>query len=54
MPGVRSYRDLKVWQKGMDLVVETYQLTKLFFQERTIWVDEPNPKSGCVGSRQHC
>lgn len=26
---VRSYRDLQVWQKAMDLVVESYRLTKL-------------------------
>jgi hypothetical protein len=24
---VKSYRDLKVWQKSMDLVVRCYQLT---------------------------
>jgi hypothetical protein len=38
VPGVRcegkvivsSYRDLKVWQKAMDLVVASYALTKLF------------------------
>ncbi len=33
MPGestqpIRSYRDLIVWQKGMDLVVECYRLSK--------------------------
>ena len=25
---ISSYRDLKVWQKGMDLVIESYQLTE--------------------------
>jgi four helix bundle protein len=25
---IASYRDLKVWQKGMDLVVASYQLTE--------------------------
>jgi four helix bundle protein len=29
----RNYRDLIVWQKGMDLVVEIYQLTKDFPKE---------------------
>ncbi len=29
---LRSYRDLEVWQKAMDLVVECYQVTKLFPQ----------------------
>ena len=28
--GHTSYRDLEVWQKSMDLVVECYQLTKKF------------------------
>ncbi|MDD4891723.1 MAG: four helix bundle protein, partial [Phycisphaerae bacterium] len=27
---IRSYRDLEVWQKGTDLVVEVYRLAKLF------------------------
>jgi four helix bundle protein len=27
---VRGYKDLEVWQKAMDLVVETYRLTKPF------------------------
>jgi four helix bundle protein len=30
MPRVMSYRDLAVWQKGMDLVVSTYKLTTRF------------------------
>ena len=28
--GGQTYRDLEVWQKSMDLVVEIYQLTRLF------------------------
>jgi len=27
---IRGYQDLEVWQKAMDLVVETYRLTKTF------------------------
>ena len=27
---VRNYRDLKVWQKGVDLVVQCYQITEIF------------------------
>jgi four helix bundle protein len=30
MGEVQSYRDLLVWQKGMDLAQATYKLTKLF------------------------
>ncbi len=29
-PIVHSYRDLRVWQRGMDLVVHCYQATKSF------------------------
>lgn len=31
--GIRNYRDLTVWQKAMDLVEETYRLTKEFPRE---------------------
>ncbi len=27
---IRSYRDLKVWQKAMDLVVESYRVARTF------------------------
>jgi four helix bundle protein len=30
---IKSHKDLKVWQEGMDLVVEIYNLTKLFPKE---------------------
>lgn len=30
---MNSYRELKVWQSGIDLVVEIYRLTKLFPKE---------------------
>jgi len=29
-PKIASYRDLLVWQKGMDLVVRSYELSKRF------------------------
>jgi four helix bundle protein len=29
---VQTYRDLLVWQRGMDLAVEVYRLTRLFPQ----------------------
>src|SRR5487761_587787 len=32
---VKNYRDLKVWQKGMDLVVESYKLTHLLPRSET-------------------
>ena len=27
---IRNYRDLKVWQRGVDLAVQCYQMTELF------------------------
>lgn len=33
--GIMSYRDLKVWQRAMDLVVEVYRLVKLLPKEET-------------------
>ena len=33
--GVNSYRDLQVWQKATDLVVESYRLTKLLPKSET-------------------
>ena len=33
--GVNSYRDLQVWQKATDLVVERYRLTKLLPKSET-------------------
>jgi len=32
---IRSYRDLEVWQKAMDLVVASYRLTNLFPKSET-------------------
>ena len=32
---IRSYRDLKVWQKAMDLVVDCYNLTERFPRSET-------------------
>ena len=32
---VKNYRDLKVWQKAMDLVVESYRLTNLLPESET-------------------
>ena len=33
--GVTSYRDLQVWQKAADLVVECYRLSKLLPKSET-------------------
>jgi four helix bundle protein len=33
--GIRSYRDLKVWKTGMNLVLESYRLTARFPRNET-------------------
>ena len=35
MPGIQPYRDLEVWQLGMDLAEACYRLTGSFPQEET-------------------
>ena len=32
---IESYKELKVWQRGVDLVLEIYKLTALFPKEET-------------------
>src|ERR1700733_9788969 len=45
-----SYRDLRVWQNAMDLVVAVYDETQGF--PRALWTDQP--EKGCrVDSKQH-
>lgn len=33
MSSIKSYKDLLIWQKGVEIVVSTYKLTKTFPQE---------------------
>lgn len=33
MNSIKSYKDLLIWQKGFEIVVSTYKLTKTFSQE---------------------
>lgn len=35
MQAVKSYRDLKVWEKAMDLVVESYRVAERFPKRET-------------------
>ena len=37
---VHSYKDLTVWQKAMDLVVEVYRIVKLLPREETYGLSE--------------
>ena len=38
---INSYRDLRVWQLGMELAVECYQATKAFPREETFGLTSP-------------
>ena len=42
---VRSYRDLKVWEKAMDLVVESYRLTRLLPRNETYGLATQIPRA---------
>lgn len=33
MSSIKSYKDLLIWQKGVEIIVSTYKLTKTFPQE---------------------
>lgn len=33
MSSIKSYKDLLIWQKGFEIVISTYKLTKTFPQE---------------------
>jgi four helix bundle protein len=33
--GIKTFRDLTIWQKGVELVVEIYRITKVFPKEET-------------------
>ena len=42
---IRSYRDLKVWQKSMDLAVRTYELTRTFPSEEKYGIVSQMPRA---------
>jgi len=50
--GVQDYRELIVWQKAMDLVIEVYRLTRAFPRRTEIFglAREPKPTARPVGS----
>ena len=51
---IRSHRDLKVWEKAVDLVIESCRLTKLLPKEAKRWLSKPNSKSNCFHPRKYC
>ena len=49
MENIRSFRDLKVWQKGMDVAMQVFELTKAFpSDERYSLVDQVRRSSRSV------
>lgn len=51
---VRNYRDLVVWQRGMDLVEMVYKATASFPQGGAFRPDESVAQSGRIDSFKHC
>ena len=42
---MKNYKELEVWQKGIDLAIDVYQMTKMFPSEE---------KFGLVSQIQRC
>lgn len=49
--GILTYRDLDVWQKSMELVVEVYELIKDFLETEKFGLS--SQKSGCFSPLEH-
>lgn len=51
MENIRSFRDLKVWQKAMDVAMQVFEVTKAFpAEERYSLVDEVRRSSRSVAA----
>ena len=48
-----SFRELKVWQRSIDLSVAIYRLTRDFLFGRTLWADLAASSCGCIHCQQH-
>jgi 23S rRNA-intervening sequence protein len=48
-----SYRDLEIWQLGMDLVERIYNITAEFPSDERVWFDLSNETSCGLDSKQH-
>lgn len=44
MSGVRSYKDLLVWQKAMDIAAPTYELTRTYPRDEFLRVSQGSLK----------
>ena len=45
---IRSFRDLKIWQEGISLVKETYELTKGFSKEELYGLSSKMRRAGVL------
>lgn len=39
---IKTYRDLDIWNLGLELVKQIYKLTENFPKAGTIWISQPN------------
>ena len=51
---MRSYRDLKVWQRAMDLTVRTYEITRRFPAEEKYGASFADETGSGFGAGEHC
>ena len=52
---INSFRDLRVWQAGMDLVEEVYLLTQTFPKHEIYGLtSQPNPAGGGFCPFKYC
>ncbi|HEY1113334.1 MAG TPA: four helix bundle protein, partial [Chitinophagaceae bacterium] len=43
---MRNFRELRIWQKGIDIAVKTYQLTETFPKEDKFGIVQQMTKAG--------
>src|ERR1041384_6774311 len=53
-PIVRSYRDLIVWQRSVELAVETYRLTDRLPLPERFGLSSPGARGSRIGPGEHC
>jgi hypothetical protein len=44
MSEINDFKDLKIWQKGIDIAEKCYFLTKLFPKDEVVWNGTTNQK----------
>jgi|SRR5215831_833504 len=51
---IKSHRELKVWERAMDLVAASYKVADLLPKSELYGLAAPDSKSGGLYSGEHC